>query len=105
MMSELSITNLPVGGKVKFHNEVKPYRVAARNERYIICKKPFNLRKTYFYTIVDLQEGIRGACNLIFGANFETEQDCNERILELVNGEMEVSYRNRVDLHVDWVKL
>lgn len=32
-----------VGDKVYFPNEKKPYRVRARDERFIICTKPINL--------------------------------------------------------------
>lgn len=32
-----------VGDKISIPGEKKPYTVRARDERYIICTKPFNL--------------------------------------------------------------
>ena len=43
-----------VGDKVYVPNEKQPYRVKARDERYIICTKPFNLKHTVLYFIIDL---------------------------------------------------
>lgn len=54
-----------IGQKIWFASEKKPYKVKAFNERFVICTKPFNLQKTVFYTIIDLQEDIRGTENYI----------------------------------------
>ena len=49
------------GQKIWFAEEKRPYTIRACNERYLICTKPFNLQpKTVMYTIVDLEEEIRG---------------------------------------------
>ena len=44
-----------VGDKVYLSSESRSYKIMARDERFIICVKPFNLYKTYFYFIIDLE--------------------------------------------------
>lgn len=96
-----------VGDKVKFDAEKQRYTVQARDDRFVILTKPFNARQTYLYTIADLEKGIRGACNLIFGP----PKDCDtphggEVCLKWLRGfqdefgwnEMSISDRNQVPL-------
>lgn len=45
-----------IGDKVYIPSEKRPYTVKARDDRYIICTKPFNLQNTVFYFIIDLVE-------------------------------------------------
>ena len=47
------------GQKIWFAEEKCPYTIRACNERYLICTKPYR-PKTVMYTIVDLEEEIRG---------------------------------------------
>ena len=42
-----------VGDKVYVPNEKKPYKVRTRDDRYIICTKPYNPRHTVLYTIFE----------------------------------------------------
>jgi hypothetical protein len=97
-MGELE--QLQVGDRVWFDGEVQGYTVQARGERYLICTKPFNLRRTVLYTVVDLEEEVRGTENLLFGMGAETR----EEMLARLEGpspspwRTEVSYRNRVPL-------
>lgn len=98
-----------IGQKIKFSGDKKSFKVQAFDERYIVLTRPFNLKKTYQYTIVDLERKVRGACNLIFGLPPECECDTPEgakNVLKWLRGfeddmgfhQMEVSYRNVVDL-------
>lgn len=97
-----------VGSKIWFAEEKRPYTVRARSERYLVCTKPFAAQKTTIYTIVDMQENVRGTENLIFSSGFETQQQCEEAIDRLEgrtpvgpwNEATEVSHRNRVPLNV-----
>jgi hypothetical protein len=91
-----------VGDRVSFEGERMPYTIQARDERFIICTKPFAPRKTVIYCIVDLVEQVRGPDNLIFGMGYETRQDCEDRLRDLNSPEfpVEVSYRRRVPLNV-----
>lgn len=90
-----------VGDKVYVPNEKRPYRVRARDERYIICTKPYNPKRTVLYFIVDLKERVRGPDNMVFCSGYETDEDCAERLKELQSGEIEVSWRRHVDLDID----
>lgn len=89
-----------VGAKIKFSSEKKPYTIRACDERFVICTKPFNPKRTVLYTIVDLKEQVRGTENLIFCMGFEDDEDCNEALKRLQSGESEVSHRNRVALDI-----
>lgn len=86
------------GQRIKFAAETRPYRVRAANERFAVCTKPFNLKGTVLYTIVDLKHGIRGTENLIFCCGFETDEQCREALERLASGDTQVSHRNWVDL-------
>lgn len=92
------LTEATVGDRIWFAADKKPYRVRARNERYIICTKPFNLKKTVLYTIVDLVEGVRGPDNRVFCFGYETDEGVAENMARLAAGEMEVSHRRRIPL-------
>ena len=90
--------DLKVGDPVYLPNEVRPYRVRCRNERYIICTKPYNPKHTVIYFIVDLKERRRGPDNMVFCSGYETQEQCEERLQELQAGIIEVSWRHGVDI-------
>lgn len=90
-----------VGDKVYIPNQKRPYTVRARDDRYIICTKPFNARHTVLYFIVDLVDKWRGPDNMIFCMGYETDADCQERLQELQNGTIEVSIRRGIPLDID----
>lgn len=90
-----------IGDKVYFPTDKKPFRVRARDERYIILTKPFNIAHTVLYTIVDLEDRWRGPDNMIFCSGYETDEDCQERLVELKRGEIEVSSRRGIPLDID----
>jgi hypothetical protein len=75
--------------------ERQRYTVMARNERYVIMAKPFNAQKTYLYSIADLERGVRGPCDLIFGppAALDADEGAAIALGMLAAGEMSVSYR------------
>lgn len=64
----------------------------ARDERFMICMKPFNARKTYFYVIVDLVEGIRGADNYHCRYDYENEFECLEALQQLNEDALKENY-------------
>ncbi len=90
-----------VGDKVYIPQHKRPFTVRARDERYIICTKPFNAQHTVIYFIVDLVEKRRGPDNMVFCSGYETDDDCKERLRELQNGDIEVSYRRGIALDID----
>ena len=90
-----------VGDKVYIPNHKRPFRVRARDDRYIICTKPFNAQHTVIYFIVDLVDKWRAPDNLIFCLGYETEDDCQERLQQLQNGEIGLSWRRGIPLDID----
>lgn len=88
-----------VGDKVYVPKEKKPYRVKARDDRYIICTKP--CFGTVLYFIVDLKERWRAPDNMVFCSGYETEEQCKERLAELQSGEIELSCRRGIPLDID----
>lgn len=88
------------GDKFKADRERNRYTVMAANDRYAIMTKPFAPKKTYIYTISDLERGVRGPCDLIFGppAPMDTEHGAQTALAMLADGEMSVSYRRCVEL-------
>ena len=90
-----------VNDKIKFIEEKQSYTIQACNDRYLICTKPFNLRHTVRYTIVDLQETIRETENLVFGLGAETKEECEEMLDRLSSNKTEISHRNYIPLNID----
>ncbi len=102
--------NFNLGDKIYFEGEKRPYKVRAYNKRYVVCTKPHNPMNTVLYTIIDLEENIRGPENLLFGEGFETNQQCWNAIHRLhgfpehdVPPESTVSHINRVPLLIERV--
>ena len=90
-----------VGDKVFVPNEKRPYIVMTRDNRYIICTKPFNPKHTVLYFIVDLERKMRGPDNMVFCSGYESDEDCVERLKELQSGEIEVSMRRGIPLDIE----
>jgi hypothetical protein len=92
-----------VGQKIKFAEEKQAYIIKACNDKFLVCTKPFNLKRTVLYSIVDLDQNIRGTENLVFGLGAETEEECQEMLDRLASGETEVSYLYRIPLNIEKV--
>ncbi len=101
----------PLGSKVYVKGQRRGYVVRARDDRFAICTKPHF--KTVLYFIIDVQEGVRGTENLVFGMGAETDEQCQEMLVRLTRGcemwngdtyKTEVSHRNRVPLDIERVK-
>ena len=90
-----------VGDKVYIPNDKRPYRVRVRDDRYIICTKPFNPQHTVLYFIIDLVDKWRAPDDRIFCAGYETDEDCNERLKELQEGLIGLSVRRGIPLDID----
>ena len=110
-----------VGDKILFAEEKRPYTIRACDERFLVCTKPFNLiPKTVQYTIVDLEEEIRGTDGYAIGPyDYYEDADCESILKELqewvrgakteiVDGKEVIiepfyggiSRRNRIDLKI-----
>ena len=90
-----------VGDKVYIPGEKRPYRVRARDDRYIICTKPYNPQHTVMYFIIDLVDRWRAPDNMIFCFGYETNAECLERLKELQEGKIELSRRRGVPLDIE----
>lgn len=96
-------TDAEVAAKVRLNGERQRYTVQARNDRFVILTKPFNAQRTYLYTIADLERGVRGPCNLIFGlpCDVNTPSGASEALAMIEAGKMDVSSRRCVPLSAD----
>ena len=90
-----------VGDKVYIPDQKRPYKVRARDERYIICTKPFNPQNTVLYFIIDLVDKWRAPDNMIFCHGYESDEDCMKRLKELQDGIIELSVRRGIPLDID----
>lgn len=90
-----------VGDEILVPNEKKPYRVRARDDRYIICTKPFNLYHTVLYFIIDVKDKWRAPDNMIFCSGYETDEQCRKRLKELQDGTIELSMRRGMPLDIE----
>ena len=89
-----------VGDKVYIPGEKRPYKVKARDDRYIICTKPFNLKRTCTYFIIDLINKWRAPDDRVFCFGYETDEDCRERLKELQEGKIKLSRRRGIPLDI-----
>jgi hypothetical protein len=95
-----------VGDRVKFVEERNGYTVQAvsASGRWVACTKPFPLKRTVIYSMLDLREGLRGVDNTIGNSHgYETREDCEEAVALFDSGALEFSHRNRpIPLVVPW---
>lgn len=121
----MNINQLKIRNKVYFEDELLPYKIMAVNDNYMIASRKLNARQDVnlikyrvemgaymsfkeayndlkhspVYTIVDLNECVRGSDNMIFGQyDYFSEFDCAKAIQALENGEMEISRRSKISL-------
>jgi len=93
------------GDRIHFEEESRPYVIRSIGERYVVCTKPFNLRHTVLYTVVDMKENVRGTEDLVFGLGAETDKQCEEMLYRLEHDVTEISHRNRIPLLIKYVYL
>lgn len=96
---------LALGDRMQFDGERMRYTVRAVSPdgRWAICVRPFPLRDTVLYTIVDFDSGVRGPDDMVFSYGYETAEDIAENMARLVAGDMEVSYRRDKRLNITQV--
>lgn len=92
---------LQVDDKVYVKECVRPFKVICRDDRYIICTKPFNIYHTVIYFIIDLEKQLRGPDDRVFCAGYETEEQCLQRLAELQSGHVSVSLRHSLPLDLE----
>lgn len=94
---------LAVGERVRFPRETGSlwWTVQAVSPRFAILTQhvPFQPNGTLRYTVLDVEAGIRGACNLIgygWGDGTYSRTQCEAILAEFESGELEISHRNHV---------
>ena len=92
-----------VGDKVQFEESKRWWKVRAVSDdgNFAILTSPFNFQKTVHYTIIDNGRGVRGPDDQVFSSGYESDDDVNERMRELVAGEIAVSKRTSRCLPLD----
>ena len=102
----IKVSQLCVGTKILFDEEPVHYTIKALSERYAICTRLYNPKRTVIYTIIDFKEGVRGTNNLVFNIyDYKEQSDIDACMKDLINGECEITRRNRIDLSVKEIVL
>lgn len=83
-----ALRKVSVGDKLKFKSEKQRYTVRACDNKFVIATKPFNARKTYLYTIIDIDARERGSDNYYCKFDYEKKSDLILAMAELHNGKM-----------------
>ena len=96
----MSAYKFTYGQKIRFASEKRPYTIRACDERFAICTKPFNLKKTVLYTIVDLKKNVRGTENLLFCPGYETDLNCRKALERLQNEDSHITAKNFIKLDI-----
>lgn len=91
------------GYKVKFKSEKQKYTVRCASKRYAICTKPFNARNTVLYCIIDQWTNLRAPEDLVFGMGAETDEQCYEMLIRLLDHESDLSRRHELKLDIEAV--
>ena len=87
--------------KIYIPTDKRPYTVKARDNRYIICTKPFNLKHTVLYFIIDLKDKWRAPDDRVFCSGYDTDEQCQEQLKKLQSGEIKLSWRRGVPLDIE----
>ena len=91
------------GMKVKFKSEKQKYTVRCASKRYAICTKPFNPQKTVLYTIIDQWQKIRSPEDLVFGMGAETDEECYQMLIRVLDKQSGLSRRHEHILDIEAV--
>lgn len=100
-----------VGDKIKFKSEKQRYTIMACDERFIIAQKPFNARKTFLYTIIDLEDCVRGSDNYYCKYDYTKRSEAEEALKQLqqsanmIYPDFWVSSRNSIELDIEDIKV
>jgi len=100
---------MKVGDRVKFLAEHNSYEIQAVSidGRWVVATKPFNLRNTVIYTLIDTVEGLRGVDDSLGNSlGYETRADCEEALKLIESGMFGYSHRRRpMELDIEWVRM
>lgn len=71
------------GSKLGWKNQKRKFKVIARNENFIIISRPFNLKKTFEYSILDLKYMQCNHDNYYCKYDYANEKECQDALKEL----------------------
>lgn len=84
---------IKAGERVRVDGERTAYIAQCVSDRFVVCTKPFNLRHTVLYFVIDKDRDIRGPDNDVFCMGYETKEQCIDRLKDLNKGIIGVSLR------------
>jgi hypothetical protein len=61
--------------------------------------------KTYYYTIIDLEDGYRGPHDLIFNCYKNSDRSFKKMLIDITRGNMELSYRKKIKINIEEIIL
>lgn len=73
------------GAKIEWENQKRTFKVIARNDNFIIIARPYNPKRTFEYSILDLKYMVCNRDNMIFGPKYDysNREECEEALKEL----------------------
>ena len=69
--------------KIGWKHQKKRFKVIARNDNFIIIARPYNIKKTFEYSILDLEYMKCNHDNCYCKYNYSNETECMEALKEL----------------------
>lgn len=73
----MSDMQLEVGDMVAVIGEKNRYTVRCRDERWVVCTKPYNAHRRKKHLIIDLENQMYGPDNHPYGLYYQTDEQCN----------------------------
>lgn len=71
------------GTKIQWKGQKKRFRVIARNDNFIIITRPYNPKKTFEYSILDLEYMECNKDNYYCRYNYQDIEECKKALEEL----------------------
>lgn len=104
--SNLNIIEIKVEDLIYLYEDKKPYKVKACNEEFAICTKPFNLKQTCLYTILDWKRGMCNRNNMVFNPyDYMIQKDIEQCLIDLTNPDNVCGILHRGVLGINIIKL
>lgn len=123
------MNKLKIDQNVYFTGEKLPMKVMALSDRFAVVSRKLNrtedadlirhqvemgafenftdayndMKGKPVYSLLDFEEMIKAPDNLVFGRyDYFDQSQCQDAVISLVDGQMELSERNRAELKIDW---
>ena len=90
------------GTKIGWKGQKKKFKVIARNDNFIIISRPYNPKKTFEYSILDLEYMECNHDNYYCKYDYSDEKECIEALKELQETRDEIK---RTKIHSDGLQL